>query len=111
MDKIDESVKIDSNIREYLKRNCVGGDFCPYCHTSNVTQDGPLTLDDQEIPFVYRTMKCVDCKRQWIDLFKLAEVLQEIPEKKGGEITDGKISWGYPKENTGKAEENKSETK
>jgi hypothetical protein len=100
--------KIDDNIREYMKRNCKGGDFCPYCHTANVTQDGELTLDDQEIPFVYRTMKCVDCGRQWVDLFKLADILQEIPEKKGGLEPNGQISWRHPKENAGKTEENKS---
>uniref|UniRef100_A0A6M3XPV3 Uncharacterized protein n=1 Tax=viral metagenome TaxID=1070528 RepID=A0A6M3XPV3_9ZZZZ len=55
-----------------------GGEYCPFCISPEVQQDGPLFYDEDEAK-VYRGMECLTCNRDWTDVFGLVDVLTKMP--------------------------------
>jgi len=54
-----------------------GGSSCPHCGSAALQRDNASGNDlrqDPEVPFVRVAVQCLDCRRTWIDLYKLTNV-------------------------------------
>lgn len=68
----DKSISTES-IEQYVK---FGGEFCPFCKSPEVIQDGPLYYDNENSK-VYRGVMCLSCIRDWTDVFTLNAVIPQ----------------------------------
>ena len=62
-------------IDQYIK---VGGEYCPFCQSPEVLQDGYLFYDE-ETSSVYKPMMCLTCLRDWTDVFGLVGIKDMVP--------------------------------
>jgi len=66
--EMDEITK--EKVEQYIK---IGGNYCPYCHSSEVEQEDMLILDEEDTK-IYRHMTCLTCFKDWTDVYSLADV-------------------------------------
>lgn len=52
--------------KTYIKAK---GNFCPFCKSVNI-DSGPIKADD----LVYAEVYCIDCEKQWRDIYALVDV-------------------------------------
>ena len=51
-------------VKEYVKKD--GGE-CPFCGSSEIEGNAVCV----EVPFALQPMRCLDCDRDWTDVYKL----------------------------------------
>jgi transcriptional regulator NrdR family protein len=63
------------DIDRYVK---FGGEYCPFCKSTEVVQDGVMFYDEDESK-VYKGMMCLTCDREWTDVFTLSTIKTVVP--------------------------------
>jgi hypothetical protein len=51
-----------------------GGDYCPYCKSPEVQEDGLMFYDFETVK-IYRPMECLTCFNDWTDVFSLSGIM------------------------------------
>ncbi len=63
---------------EYVRYD---GDYCPFCRSTNVHQDGKYSAVYEIDVFRKRvqcSMVCEDCCKSWYDIYSLCEVAERV---------------------------------